>query len=220
MERLRRPDWKGKTVVMFVNDPGFHVDDEKLFDGKRMTYYGRWTYKFEEAARRAAAALIVHDTAGASYGWDVVKNSWAGQYDLPAKDDPEARIPVQGWLSADAAKALFAGAGLTWRRPTRMPASAVSPVPLKATAAVDLKSQIAQKQSRNVVGVLPGSKRADEAVLYMAHWDHRASMRARPATTSTTAPSIMRPASPVFSKWPKPWRTVIRSRSARWCSRR
>src|SRR5688500_9769984 len=68
-------DWKGKTVVMFVNDPGFHSGDEKLFDGKRMTYYGRWTYKYEEAARKgAAAALIVHDTSGASYGWDVVKN--------------------------------------------------------------------------------------------------------------------------------------------------
>ncbi len=121
-------DWKGKTVVMFVNDPGFHVDDAKLFDGKRMTYYGRWTYKFEEAARKgAAAALIVHDTAGASYGWDVVKNSWAGpQYDLPAKDDPEARIPVQGWLSADAAKALLPVPAWTWHRPTRTPASAAS----------------------------------------------------------------------------------------------
>ncbi|HYQ23798.1 M28 family metallopeptidase [Stenotrophomonas sp.] len=168
-------DWKGKTVVMFVNDPGFHVGDEQLFDGKRMTYYGRWTYKFEEAARKgAAAALIVHDTAGASYGWDVVKNSWAGpQYDLPAKDDPEARIPVQGWLSADAAKALFAGAGLDLAQAYKDASKrGFKPVPLKATAAVDLKSQIAQKQSRNVVGVLPGSKRADEAVLYMAHWDH------------------------------------------------
>jgi len=168
-------DWKGKTVVMFVNDPGFHVDDAKLFGGKRMTYYGRWTYKFEEAARKgAAAALIVHDTAGASYGWDVVKNSWAGpQYDLPAKDDPEARIPVQGWLSADAAKALFAGAGLDLAQAYKDASKrGFKPVPLKATAAVDLKSQIAQKQSRNVVGVLPGSKRADEAVLYMAHWDH------------------------------------------------
>src|SRR5690606_24043541 len=84
-------DVKGKTVVMLVNDPGFHAHDAKLFDGERMTYYGRWTYKFEEAARRgAAAALIVHDTAGASYGWDVVRNSWSGpQYDLPAGDDPE-----------------------------------------------------------------------------------------------------------------------------------
>lgn len=86
-------DVKGKTVVMLVNDPGFHAGDASLFDGKRMTYYGRWTYKFEEAARKgAAAALIIHDTEGASYGWDVVKNSWSGpQYDLPAKDDPARR---------------------------------------------------------------------------------------------------------------------------------
>ncbi|MBR7551330.1 hypothetical protein KC220_22580, partial [Mycobacterium tuberculosis] len=92
-----------KIAVVLINDADFEADAPGAFDGKAVTYYGRWTYKFEEAARKgAAAALIVHDTAGASYGWDVVKNSWAGpQYDLPAKDDPEARIPVQGWLSAD-----------------------------------------------------------------------------------------------------------------------
>ncbi|MDQ3039882.1 MAG: aminopeptidase, partial [Pseudomonadota bacterium] len=107
-------DVKGKTVVMLVNDPGFHAKDAKLFDGKRMTYYGRWTYKFDEAARKgAAAALIIHDTEGASYGWDVVKNSWSGpQYDLPAKDDPAPRLPAQGWITGDAATALFKGAGL------------------------------------------------------------------------------------------------------------
>ena len=168
-------DWKGKTVVMFVNDPGFHAEDAKLFDGKRMTYYGRWTYKFEEAARKgAAAALIVHDTAGASYGWDVVKNSWAGpQYDLPAKDDVEPRLPAQGWLSADAARTLFAGAGLDLDAAYKAANKrGFKPVPLKAKLSVDLKSSIAEKKSRNVVGVLPGSKRADEAVLYMAHWDH------------------------------------------------
>ncbi len=168
-------DWKGKTVVMFVNDPGFHVDDATLFDGKRMTYYGRWTYKFEEAARKgAAAALIVHDTPGASYGWDVVRNSWAGpQYDLPAKDDPEPRLPVQGWLSADAAKALFAGAGLDLAQAYKdANKRGFKPVPLQARLSVDLKSTTAEKTSRNVVGVLPGTSRADEAVLYMAHWDH------------------------------------------------
>ncbi|MEA9748487.1 M28 family metallopeptidase [Xanthomonas campestris pv. raphani] len=168
-------DWKGKTVVMFVNDPGFHSNDAKLFDGKRMTYYGRWTYKFEEAARKgAAAALIVHDTPGASYGWDVVKNSWSGpQYDLPAKDDPDPRLPVQGWISADTAKQLFADAGLDLAQAYKDAGKrGFKPVPLKANWSVDLKSTIAQKSSRNVVGVLPGSTHADEAVLYMAHWDH------------------------------------------------
>ncbi|KAF1694396.1 M28 family metallopeptidase [Pseudoxanthomonas daejeonensis] len=168
-------DWTGKTVVMFVNDPGFHAQDEKLFDGKKMTYYGRWTYKFEEAARKGAvAALIVHDDAGASYGWDVVKNSWSGaQYDLPASDDPEPRLPVQGWLTADAARKLFAGAGLDLEDAYKKAGKAgFTPVPLDATLSVDLASSTANKTSRNVIGVLPGKSRADEAVLYMAHWDH------------------------------------------------
>ena len=168
-------DWTGKTVVMFVNDPGFHAKDEELFDGKKMTYYGRWTYKFEEAARRgAAAALIVHDDAGASYGWDVVKNSWSGaQYDLPASDDPDPRLPVQGWLTADAARTLFAGAGLELEQAYKKAGKpGFKPIPLNATLSVDLASATAAKTSRNVIGVLPGSSRADEAVLYMAHWDH------------------------------------------------
>ncbi len=168
-------DWKGKTVVMFVNDPGFHTDDAKLFDGKRMTYYGRWTYKFEEAARKgAAAALIVHDSAGASYGWDVVKNSWGGaQYDLPAAEDSQPRLQAQGWLSAEAARKLFADAGLDLDKAYKDASKrGFKPAPLNASLSLDLKSTIAQKKSRNVVGVLPGSKRADEAVLYMAHWDH------------------------------------------------
>src|SRR5690606_29753900 len=107
-------DVEGKTVVMFVNDPGFHAEDASLFEGKRMTYYGRWTYKFEEAARKgAAAALIIHDTPGASYGWDVVRNSWSGaQHDLPADSDPAPRLPAQGWISGEVASALFADAGL------------------------------------------------------------------------------------------------------------
>jgi len=168
-------DWKGKTVVMFVNDPGFHTSDAQLFEGKRMTYYGRWTYKFEEAARKgAAAALIVHDTAGASYGWDVVKNSWGGaQYDLPAAEDKEPRLQAQGWLSADAARRLFAEAGLDLDK-AYIDANkrGFKSQPLKASLSLDLKSTIAEKKSRNVVGVLPGGQRADEAVLYMAHWDH------------------------------------------------
>jgi len=168
-------DWKGKTVVMLVNDPGFHAGDARLFEGKRMTYYGRWTYKFEEAARKGAtAALIVHDTAGAAYGWDVVRSSWGGaQYDLPAAEDKEPRLQAQGWLSAEAARQLFADAGLDLDKAYRDAGRrGFKPVPLRTTLSLDLKSSIAEKKSRNVVGVLPGSRRADEAVLYMAHWDH------------------------------------------------
>ncbi|MFT4179358.1 MAG: M28 family metallopeptidase [Thermomonas sp.] len=168
-------DVKGKTVVMLVNDPGFHAGDARLFDGKRMTYYGRWTYKFEEAARKgAAAALIIHDTEGASYGWEVVKNSWSGpQYDLPAKDDPEPRVPVQGWITGDAASALFKAAGQDLAK-LRAAASkrGFKPVPLGATASLELKSSTIEKSSRNVIGLLPGSEKPDEAIAYMAHWDH------------------------------------------------
>lgn len=168
-------DVKGKTVVMFVNDPGFHAKDATLFDGNRMTYYGRWTYKFEEAGRKgAAAALIIHDTEGASYGWDVVKNSWSGaQYDLRAADDPAPRVPLQGWITGEQAKALFADAGLDLEK---MRAAAgkrgFKPMPMPAKASVTLKSTIAEKESRNVLALLPGAETPNEAIVYMAHWDH------------------------------------------------
>ena len=168
-------DVKGKTVVMLVNDPGFHANDESLFEGKRMTYYGRWTYKFEEAARKgAAAALIIHDTPGASYGWDVVRNSWSGaQYDLPADSDPAPRLPAQGWITGEAAAQLFADAGLDLDA-LRAAANkrGFKAVPMDATLSLELDSTITGKSSRNVVGLLPGSTRPDEALVYMAHWDH------------------------------------------------
>lgn len=168
-------DVKGKTVVMFVNDPGFHADDASLFEGKRMTYYGRWTYKFEEAARKgAAAALIIHDNAGASYGWDVVKNSWSGaQYDLRAADDPAPRVPLQGWITGEQAKTLFADAGLdldTLRAAANKRGFKAQTLPAKMS--LTLKSRIVEKESRNVLALLPGTERPDEAIVYMAHWDH------------------------------------------------
>ena len=169
-------DVKGKTVVMLVNDPGFHSGDASLFEGRRMTYYGRWTYKFEEAARRGAvAAIIIHDTPGAGYGWDVVKNSWSGsQFDLPVADDPAPRLPMQGWIAGESAKALFADAGLDI---DQLRAAAGKPgfkaVPL-ADARFDaaIRNTIKQSQSRNVIAKLRGSTRPDEAIVYSAHWDH------------------------------------------------
>ncbi|MFT3808220.1 M28 family metallopeptidase [Arenimonas sp.] len=169
-------DVRGKTVVMLINDPGFHANDAALFEGRRMTYYGRWTYKFEEAARQgAAAALIIHDTAGAGYGWDVVKNSWSGtQHDLSANDDPAPRLPLQGWLTAEAATQLFAKAGLDLEA-QRVAAGRRG---FKAVALGDarfdasLHSTVKQSQSRNVIAKLPGTKYPDEAIVYMAHWDH------------------------------------------------
>ncbi|PBJ84095.1 aminopeptidase [Lysobacteraceae bacterium NML93-0399] len=168
-------DVKGKTVVMLVNDPGFHANDETLFDGERMTYYGRWTYKFEEAARKGAnAALIIHDTPGASYGWDVVKNSWSGaQFDLRAEDDPEPRLPAQGWITGDVARQLFADAGLDLDEQIKAANTrGFKPVSLDAMVGFDLKSTIAEKSSRNVIGILPGTETPEQAILYIAHWDH------------------------------------------------
>ena len=157
-----------------VDAPEQKWNDYAGIDVKGKTY-GRWTYKFEEAARKgAAAALIIHDTPGASYGWDVVKNSWSGaQYDLRASDDPAPRVPLQGWITGDQAKALFADAGLDL---DAMRAAAgkrgFKPMALPGKFSVDLKSAITEKESRNVLGVLPGSERPDETVVYMAHWDH------------------------------------------------
>lgn len=168
-------DVKGKTVVMLINDPGFHDNDPDLFEGKRMTYYGRWTYKFEEAARQgAAAAIIIHDTPGAAYGWDVVKSSWSGaQFDLPVADEPGPRLPVQGWITGETATALFSGAGLdvdalrhaAGRKGFRA-------VPIDARFNAHLFATITPSQSRNVVAKLRGSKHPDEAIVYSAHWDH------------------------------------------------
>ena len=168
-------DVKGKTVVMFVNDPGFHAKDASLFEGERMTYYGRWTYKFEEAARQgAAAAIIIHDDAGAAYGWDVVRNSWSGeQHDLKPADDPEPRLPVQGWITNDVARQLFTDAGMdldaALKAAGRRGFKAQS---MDARLSVDLASTIRESVSRNVIGLLPGTEAPDEAVVYMAHWDH------------------------------------------------
>ena len=213
-------DVKGKTVVMLVNDPGFHAHDESLFEGKRMTYYGRWTYKFEEAARKgAAAALIIHDTEGASYDWDVVRGSWSGaQYDLPAADDPAPRLPLQGWITGSQATTLFADAGLDLAQ-LRAAANkrGFKAVALPAKMSVDLKSTSVEKQSRNVVGILPGSEKPDEAVIYMAHWDHLGKHADEPGDNiyngavdnATGVAGILEIAEAFAHQDPKPARSVV-----------
>ena len=169
-------DVKGKTVVMLVNDPGFATKDEKLFKGNAMTYYGRWTYKYEEAARQgAAAAIIIHETAPASYGWDVVSGSWTGeQYDLVRPDRGASRAALEGWISYEQAENLFNSVDLNLN--TLKSAAAVQgfaavtlpEVTLNATIDQDVKTTT----SRNVAGGITGTKYPDEYVLYMAHWDH------------------------------------------------
>ncbi|UXI68623.1 M28 family metallopeptidase [Tahibacter amnicola] len=166
---------KGKTVIILVNDPGFANNDPDLFKGRAMTYYGRWTYKFEEAARRgAAAAFIVHETAGAGYGWGVIENSWSGpQHDLPSSEDPAPRMEVAGWLTNESAHRLFEKSGLNFDEIRKTAdVRGFKAIPLKSKLSVNLTSTITTGSSENVVGLLPGSQRADETIVYSAHWDH------------------------------------------------
>lgn len=169
-------DVKGKTVVMLVNDPGFATQDETLFKGNTMTYYGRWTYKFEEAGRQgAAAALIVHETAPASYGWGVVSGSWTGaQYDLVRPDGGASRTLLEGWLHLDTATSVFEAAGMDYEEmKTQAMTQGFKPVAMDGlTLDATLNQDVKTVQSRNVVGGVTGTKYPDEYVLYMAHWDH------------------------------------------------
>jgi len=169
-------DVKGKTVVMLVNDPGYATQDPELFRGNSMTYYGRWTYKYEEAGRQgAAAALVIHETAPASYGWNVVSGSWTGpQDDLKRTDGGANRTRLEGWLSYDAAKDLLASAGqdieALKNASKNKDFKAISLDGLTLDARID--QQVETTSSRNVVGGVKGTKFPDEYVLYMAHWDH------------------------------------------------
>jgi Zn-dependent M28 family amino/carboxypeptidase len=161
---------KGKVLLMLNNDPDW---DPKLFEGNKRLYYGRWTYKYESAARQGAAgAIIIHTTPSAGYPWQVVQTSWSGeQFELPAEGEP--RIQVAGWLTEDAAKRLVSAAG---RDLAKLIESAKSPkfkpVPLGVTTSLQLQNEISRKSTGNVLGLLRGSERPDEVVVYTAHHDH------------------------------------------------
>lgn len=169
-------DVEGKTVVMLVNDPGFATKDPDLFNGDAMTYYGRWTYKYEEAGRQGAAgAIIIHQTAPASYPWEVVSGSWTGpQLDVVRADGGANRTALEGWVTEDIAKSMFASAGLDFDMLT----SAASTPEFAATDMgglvldASLSQTVSTVQSANVAGGIRGTVRPDEYVLYMAHWDH------------------------------------------------
>ena len=169
-------DAAGKTVIVLVNDPGYATQDPELFNGNAMTYYGRWVYKFEEAARQGAAGiLIVHETGPAGYGWDVVDNSWSGpQITLAAENGNAHLAPVEGWITLETANALFAAAGLDYEE---MKAQAAEPgfsaVPLgDIRASMTVETTVRGSSSQNVIAAIPGSTRPDETIVYTAHWDH------------------------------------------------
>lgn len=167
-------DVKGKTVVILVNDPGFANPQGDKFQGKTMTYYGRWTYKYEEASRQGAeGAIIVHETAPASYGWSVVANSWSGpQYGLVSKNGNADRVAVEGWLTVEAAQKVFADAGLDFSAEKQKAQAAPYNQNLGLNASVTIKNSFKKSTSYNVIATLPGSEKPDEHLIFTAHWDH------------------------------------------------
>ncbi len=171
-------DVKGKTVVILVNDPGNEAanPDSAFFKGKAMTYYGRWTYKYEEAARQGAvAAIIVHETIPAAYGWQVVRNSNAGNKSwLAATDKNMSMVPIQGWISLDTAKDLFKRAGLDYlAEKAAANTRGFKAVEMKGeTLSADAHSTVTHMMTRNVIGVVKGSKHPNDYILFTAHWDH------------------------------------------------
>ena len=167
-------DMRGKIMVVLVNDPDFE-GGEGDFGGKAMTYYGRWTYKYEEGARQGAqGVLVIHETEPASYGWATVKNSNTNaMFDIVRANPRAEHPPLEGWIQRDLAAQLFAASGTSFEA---MKAAArrkdFKPVPLKATLDVHGNARTEVINTHNVVGILPGKARPDETVIYMGHWDH------------------------------------------------
>ena len=169
-------DVRDKTVVILVNDPGYATQNENLFNGNAMTYYGRWTYKFEEAARQgAAAALIVHETGPAGYGWEVVNSSWSGpQIGLEAENLNRDRTKIEGWLTKESALSIFDGAGLDYEAlKTNASVRGFQATPIgDVKLSVSIENSIRNSTSQNVIAAIPGTTRPNESVIYTAHWDH------------------------------------------------
>jgi Zn-dependent M28 family amino/carboxypeptidase len=212
-------DVKGKLLVVLVNDPDFE-GGEGDFGGKAMTYYGRWTYKYEEAARRGAAGvLVVHETAPASYGWNTVKNSNTNtMFDIVRQNPAASHTPFEGWIQRSLAEQIFAASGLNFdqakgaakRRDFR-------PIPLKAALSASLQAKVQTITSHNVVGLLPGRKHPDETVIYTAHWDHlgigkpdaRGDRIYNGAVDNATGISMLIEQARAFAHGPRPDRSIV-----------
>ncbi len=168
-------DMAGKTAVILVNDPGFRSPAGELFKGNTMTYYGRWTYKYEEAARQGAAgAIIVHEDKAAGYPWEVVSGSWSGpQYTLFAADGNVGNLSVESWITKPAAQALFTKNGLDYSEMvTKAGQQGFKPVSMTSKVSSRLETTSRKSDSYNVGAYIEGSVRPDEAFIYTAHWDH------------------------------------------------
>jgi len=169
-------DVTGKTVVILVNDPDWQTPGlEGTFNGRAMTYYGRWTYKYEEAARQGAAgALIIHDTEPASYGWNVVESSWSGPQAYAQRGENAPPLTtMNGWVQKEVAREILSAAGQDLDALSEAAKSEdFTPVELGFSASTSFANDIRTFASKNVIGVLPGATRPDEYVIHTAHWDH------------------------------------------------
>jgi len=167
-------DVKGKVVLVMVNDPGFGTADTSIFKGKTMTYYGRWTYKYEEAARQGAkACLIIHNTAAASYPFSVVQNSWgSSNLYLDKRGSTQYHCALKGWVSADATKKLLAAAGKDTSLLVMANTHGFKALSLGEKISTKVRVRAIYRTSHNVIAKITGSKRPDEYILYTAHWDH------------------------------------------------
>jgi Zn-dependent M28 family amino/carboxypeptidase len=172
---FKKMDLKGKLAIVLINDPDFETGQGE-FGGKAMTYYGRWTYKFEEMARRGAlGTIIVHESAPASYGWPTVKNSNTNvMYDIVRKEPRKAHAPMEAWVQRDLAASMFKAAGLDFEAAKKQAQTrAFQPVELKGvtlSASYAVDAQVIK--SKNVVAIREGSKHPDQYVMYSGHWDH------------------------------------------------
>jgi Zn-dependent M28 family amino/carboxypeptidase len=174
-------DVRGKTILMLINDPAVPAPadpsrlDAAMFKGKAMTYYGRWTYKYEIASEKgAAAAIIIHETGPAGYPYEVVSGSWGREnFDIRNPGGPGNRVKVESWISLDKAKQLLSASGQDFDALKRAAVRKdFQPVALNAKASFNVKQTIRDVQSKNVVAKLEGSKHPDEYIVYSAHWDH------------------------------------------------
>src|SRR5690606_36512467 len=165
-------DVKGKTVVAMVSDPGRY--DRNLFKADTMTYYGRWDYKYEEAARQGAKGiLLIHETGAASYGWNVVRTGWSGpQLQLVSEDNGASLAQFEGWITNETASKLFKLAGVSSDIQEQAKKPGFKAVPLGVTTSLGITNTFRKSTSNNVIAKLEGSKRPDEVIIYTAHWDH------------------------------------------------
>ncbi|MDP3436161.1 MAG: peptidase M28, partial [Bacteroidales bacterium] len=167
-------DVKGKTVVVLINDPGLYSQDKSIFKGNEMTYYGRWTYKWEQAAKLGAEGiLIIHDELGAGYGFNVPRNSSITSRLFIDNSDIQKNSKLTGWLTAESATEIFSKMGYSLEdlRAISLKASFV-PFETDAAISVNIENHIEKNSSKNVAGILRGVKTPDEAIIITAHWDH------------------------------------------------